>query len=214
MAAHEERLKKACRLMEEAGIDVLLLSKPANMFYLTGDGRLCAFAMITRDGQVGLGVPMTDVADVRRAARFDHIVGFEDEVGMIHSIAHYFEQFGIGQGVMGLEYTFLTQSMMGMFTHPHAKPGKVTVADCTPIMSALRTVKDDDEIERIRAAARVAVGHEAAAEAVKPGLTESQWQPRPSTPCDSGAEFWTPTSHQGHTNMSRPPVRVVKGDQR
>jgi Xaa-Pro aminopeptidase len=175
MAVHEERLKKACRLMEEAGIDVLLLSKPANMFYLTGDGRLCAFAMITRDGKVALGVPMTDVEDVRRLARFDHIAGFEDEVGMIHSIAHYFEQFGIGQGVMGLEYTFLTQSMMGMFTHPHAKPGKVTVADCTPIMSALRTVKDDDEIERIRAAAGVAVaGMRAAAEAVKPGLTESQ----------------------------------------
>jgi Xaa-Pro aminopeptidase len=175
MADHKERVGKAGRLMKQAGIDVLLLSKPSNMFYLTGDGRLCAYAMITQDGKVALGVPKTDVDDVRQAAHFDHIVGFEDEVGMIHSIAHYFERFGISQGAVGLEYSFLTQSMMGMFTHPHAKPEKVTVKDCTHIMSALRSVKDDEEIERIRAAARVAeAGMRAATGAVKLGITESQ----------------------------------------
>jgi Xaa-Pro aminopeptidase len=175
MADHKERIGKAARLMKEAGIDVLLLSKPSNMFYLTGDGRLCAYAMITQDGKVALGVPKTDVDDVSQVAHFDHIVGFEDEVGMIHSIAHYFQRFGISQGAVGLEYTFLTQSMMGMFTHPHAKPEKVTVKDCTHIMSALRSVKDDEEIERIRAAARVAeAGMRAAIGAVRPGITESQ----------------------------------------
>jgi Xaa-Pro aminopeptidase len=175
MADHKARIGKAGRLMKQAGIDVLLLSKPSNMFYLTGDGRLCAYAMITQDGKVALGVPKTDVDDVRQAAHFDHIVGFEDEVGMIHSIAHYFERFGISQGAVGLEYAFLTQSMMGMFTHPHAKPEKVTVKDCTHIMSALRSVKDDEEVERIRAAARVAeAGMRAAVGAVKPGITESQ----------------------------------------
>jgi len=35
------------------------------MFYLTGDGCLCAFAMITIDGKVALGVPQTDVEDVK-----------------------------------------------------------------------------------------------------------------------------------------------------
>jgi Xaa-Pro aminopeptidase len=175
MAEHKERLKRAGRLMREAGIDVLLLSKPSNMFYLTGDGRLCAYAMITQDGKVALGVPKTDVKDVRQVAHFDHIVGFEDEVGMIHSIAHYFEHLGISQGAVGLEYTFLTQSMMAMFTHPHAKPEKVAVKDCTHIMSGLRIVKDSEEIERIRAAAKVAeVGMRAAVGAVKPGTTESQ----------------------------------------
>ena len=162
MATHEERVKRAGRLMAEAGVDVLLLTKPANMFYLTGDGRLCAYAMISQGGKVALGVPQTDVEDVKALARFDHVVGFEDEVGMIHSIAHYFEHLGILEGTVGLEYTFLTQSMMGMLTHPHAKPEKVAV-------------KDDDEITRIRAAAKVAdAGMKAAVEAVRPGLTESQ----------------------------------------
>jgi Xaa-Pro aminopeptidase len=102
-------------------------------------------------------------------------VGFEDEVGMIHSIAHYFERFDISSGTVGLENTFLTQSMMSMLTHPHAKPAAVTTKDCTPVMSALRIVKDDAEIDRIRAAGVVAVvGMAAAVRAVEVGITESQ----------------------------------------
>jgi Xaa-Pro aminopeptidase len=172
---HEQRLAKCARLMKEAGLDVLLLTKPANMFYLTGDGRLCAYAMITQDGKVALGVPSTDVEDVRRLAQFDHIAGFEDEVGMIHSIAHHFEHFGIRQGTVGLEHTFLTQSMMAMMTHPHAKPEGIVAKDCTHILSQLRLVKEADEIESIMRSARVASeGMKAAVQAVQPGRTESQ----------------------------------------
>jgi Xaa-Pro aminopeptidase len=145
------------------------------MLYLTGDGRLCAYAMVTREGHVALGVPQTDVADVRARAHFDHIAGFEDEVGMIHSIAHHFEHFGIRMGTVGLEYTFLTKSMMGMLTHPHAKPAELAVEDCTHILSQMRMVKGAEEIERIGAAAEVAkAGMGAALEAVESGVTESQ----------------------------------------
>jgi len=49
---YRERLKKCSSLLEKEGLDVLLLAKPANMFYLAGDGRLCSFAMITQDGKV------------------------------------------------------------------------------------------------------------------------------------------------------------------
>ena len=38
--------------MKSTNLDVLLLTKPSNMFYLTGDGRLCAYAMITQKGKV------------------------------------------------------------------------------------------------------------------------------------------------------------------
>ena len=169
------RLERCGQLMRAAGLDALLLTKPANMAYLTGDGRLCAFAMVTADGKVAMGVPSTDVEDVRRLARFDHIAGFEDEVGMIHAIAHYFEHFGIAEGAVGLEYTFLTQSMLGMLTHPHAKPDGISVKDGTSILSRLRLVKDEVEIERIAGAARVGdTGMAAAVAAVRPGVTESE----------------------------------------
>jgi len=172
---YKNRLQRCCQLMKEATIDVLLLNKPANMFYLTGDGRLCSYAMITQEGKVALGVPQTDVEDVKKLAKFDHIVGFDDEVGMIHSIAHNFEHFGIQQGTVGLEYTYLTQSMMGMLTHPHGKPAGVAAKDCTHIMSELRIVKDVEEVKRIGKAAKVVEkGMVAAVKAVKPGVTESQ----------------------------------------
>jgi len=171
----KDRIQRCTLRMKEAGIDVLLLTKPSNMYYLTGDGRLCAFAMVTADGRIGLGVPQTDVEDVTRLARFDHVAGFENEVGMIHSIAHYFESFGIKSGTAGLEFTFLTQSMMGMLTHPHGKPKDVAVKDCTHILSGLRIVKDPAEIGRIRESSRAAeAGMKAAVAAVKPGMTESQ----------------------------------------
>jgi Xaa-Pro aminopeptidase len=213
---YQERLKKCSHLMKEAMVDVLLLNKPANMFYLTGDGRLCSYAMITQEGKVALGVPQTDVEDVRKLAHFDHLVGFDDEVGMIHSIAHNFEHFGIQQGTVGLEYTYLTQSMMGMLTHPHGKPAGVAVKDCTHIMSELRIVKDSDEIKRIRASAKVAVaGMTAAVKAVKPGVTESQVAAAAEHAMrQAGAEeFWrTYVSSGPRTNIAHglPTTRKLK----
>jgi Xaa-Pro aminopeptidase len=161
--------------MEEVGLDLLILTKASNIFFLTGDGRLCSYVMVTKDGKVALGVPKTDVEDVKKLAHFDHLAGFEDEVGMIHSIAHDFARFGIEEGIMGVEYTFLTQSMMSMLTHPHGKPKGVIVKDCTHVMSELRIVKDDEEIKLIQAASKVAdKGIEAAIKVIKAGITESQ----------------------------------------
>jgi len=216
---YAERVQRCANLMGEAGLDVLLLAKPANMAYLTGDGRLCAYAMITKEGKVALGVPSTDVEDVKRLACFDRITGFEDEVGMIHSIAHYFQHFAIQEGRVGLEFTFLTHAMMGMLTHPHGKPEKVVAKDCTPILSGLRIVKEDGEIERIRAAADVAVaGMAAAVRSLKPGLTESQVAAETEYAMrQAGAdEFWrTYVSSGSRTNIAHglpTQRRIQEGD--
>jgi Xaa-Pro aminopeptidase len=125
---------------------------------------------------------------------------------MIHSIAHYFEHFGIQKGMVGLEYTFLTQSMMSMMTHPHAKPEEVAVKDCTHIMSELRMVKQAEEIEHIQASARVAdAGMEAAVESVRTGITESQVAAEAEYAMrQAGAEgFWrTYVSSGARTNIA------------
>ncbi len=202
--------------MEVAELDALLLIKPSNMFYLTGDGRLCAYAMINQDGKVALGVPSTDVEDVKGLAHFDHIIGFEDEVGMIHSIAHHFEYFDIRAGAIGLEFTFITQSMMGMLTHPHAKPESIVVKDCTHILSEMRMVKEPEELDRVRMAAKVAdIGMEAAVEAVKDGVTESQVAAAAEYAIrDAGAEeFWrTYVSSGPRTNIAHglPTNRILQ----
>jgi Xaa-Pro aminopeptidase len=126
--------------MKEAGFDALLLTKPANMFYLAGDSRPGAYAMIARDGKVALGVPQTDREDVKQLAHFDHILGFENEAGMVSSIAYHFEHFGIRRGVVGLEYNFLTQSMIniahGLPTSRKLQSGDLVVIDLHPIVDS------------------------------------------------------------------------------
>ena len=175
MPNYRERIHKACVLMEDHGLDVIILTNPANMFYLTGDGRLCAYAMVTREGNVAIGVPQTDIEDVKSIATMDYIVGFEDEVGMIHSLADNYKRFDIQEGTLGVEYAFLPKPRVGMLTHPHGKPEGVKVKDCTAMMSELRLVKDDGEITRMQAAAQVAdAGMKAAIESLKVGMTESQ----------------------------------------
>jgi len=172
---YDERIAKCTQKMKNEGMDVILLTKPSNMFYLTGDGRLCAYTLITSDGEVAIGVPQTDKEDVTDLAWFNYIATFEDEVGMLHSIADFFKQFKIQKGVVGLEYTFLTKSMMGMMTHPHAKPEAVTIKDCTDIFSKMRMIKEPIEIEMMQEAAKVAeVGMDAALSSIKAGMTESQ----------------------------------------
>ncbi|MFX1286645.1 MAG: M24 family metallopeptidase [Promethearchaeota archaeon] len=171
----DQRVIKCTQKMKNESMDVILLTKPSNMFYLTGDGRLCAYTLITSNGEVAIGVPQTDKEDVTDLARFNYITTFEDEVGMLHSIADFFKQFGIQKGVVGLEYTFLTKSMMGMMTHPHAKPEEVAIKDCTDILSQMRMIKEPIEIELMQEAAKVAaIGMEAALSTIKAGMTESQ----------------------------------------
>lgn len=205
-STYRARIERCVHHMKEAALDVILLTKPSNMFYLTGDGRLCAYTMVTGEGKVAMGVPQTDLEDVKQLAQFDQVVGFENEVGMIHSIAHYFQHFGISSGSVGLEYTFLTQSMMGMLTHPHAKPKEVAPKDCTHIMSELRIVKEKAEIEAIRAAAKVAdEGMRAAIAAVRPGITESQVAAAAESAMRNAgaAEFWrTYVSSGPRTNIA------------
>jgi Xaa-Pro aminopeptidase len=40
LRTYSERLKRCGQLMKAEGLNVLLLTKPSNMFYLTGDGQV------------------------------------------------------------------------------------------------------------------------------------------------------------------------------
>lgn len=175
MEHYTNRVTRCTELMKREGYDALILTKPANMYYLTGDGRLCAYAMVTKEGTVAMGVPQTDIEDVKQNARADFVAGFDDEVGLIHSVAHFFKQFEIKQGAVGLEKAFLPEPRLGMFTHLHAKPEGVEARDCTPLMSELRLVKEDREIELMKRAAEVAaIGMKAAVKMVRPGVSENE----------------------------------------
>jgi len=170
-----ERVKRACSIMKEAGLDSILLTKPQNMMYLVGDGRLCAFTIVTKDGLTFVGIPKTDMEDVKQSCASDHIFGFADEIEMLHGLMHIWKELGLEKGKVGVEKTFLKVSMLEMFKHPHAKPEKLEFADATPIMTDLRIVKSSEEIDLIRKASKVAdIAMDAAIKATKPGVAETE----------------------------------------
>jgi len=171
----KERVKRAGALMEGAGLDAVLLTKPQNMIYLVGDGRLCAFTIVSKRGATYVGVPKTDLEDVKKSCASEHILGFEDEVGMLHSLMHIWKELGLEKGNVGVENTFLKVSMLEMFKHPHAKPEKLEFADATSIMTDLRIIKSSEEIGLIRKAAKVAdAAMDAAIKATKPSVAETE----------------------------------------
>jgi len=170
---YKERLTRASKLMDEKGIDAILLTKPQNMMYLVGDGRLCAFTIISKEGATYVGVPKTDLEDTKQACASEHILGFDDEVGMLHGLMHIWKELKLEKGKVGVENTFLKVSMLEMFKHPHAKPEKLEFTDVSPIMTELRIIKSEEEVELIRKAAKVAdIAMDAAVKAVKIGVSE------------------------------------------
>ena len=171
--SHQERTARAGDLMREAGLDALFLVKPANLFYLTGAAQLCAYAIISQEGQLALGVPFIDLDDVSSRAHYDQITGFTDETSMLHSISHFLHRLGLEQAQIGLEHTFITKSREAMFTHPNAIPPNTTTVDATPLLSELRMVKEPEEIELLKGASGTAqAGIAAAIRAARPGTTE------------------------------------------
>jgi len=170
-----ERVGRAASLMQAVGLEAILLTKPQNMAYLVGDGRLCAFTVVSKTGATYYGVPKTDLEDVKKSSASEHILGFEDEVGMLHSLMHIWNELGLEKGRIGVENTFLKVSMFEMFKHPHAKPEKLEFADATSIMTDLRIVKTSEEIELMRKAARVAdEAMKAAVQSTRPGVAETE----------------------------------------
>ena len=172
---YQKRLKKCTPMMGSAEFDVLLLTNRSNLYYLTGDNRPRAYALITLAGKVIYGVPETDLTDAQACAYFDLLDGFEDETTMIQSIKNQLRNSGAHKGKLGLEYNNLTRSMSDLFALSGILPAEMVVQDCSYLLTELRKVKETIEIERIRLAARIAdAGMKAAVFAIKPGITESQ----------------------------------------
>ncbi len=171
--AYKERLARAQKLMDSANINALLLTKPANIAYLTGDSRLCSFAIIPKNGAAYLGVPKIDLQDAVGSSAAKYVLGFEDEVGMLHSLMHIWKELDLSKGKVGVEDNFLKVSMKKMLGHPHAKPAELEFVDGSEVMTDLRIIKSKDEVDAIRRAGKVAdAAMKAAIEAVKPGVTE------------------------------------------
>jgi Xaa-Pro dipeptidase len=165
------RWARAASLMETHGIDAMFVMKPANLAYLTGDGRPCALALFTRAPRCFLAVPASDLRSVRAALAATDIRTFTSEEDMFHGFQDVLRDQGLERATIALEKNFFDSALYDVFrAHilPHA-----TVVPAGPVISPLRMLKTPAEIECLKVAAQVAgTGMAAAVKALSPGVRE------------------------------------------
>lgn len=168
---YRSRWQHAATLMERDGIDALLLMKPSNLAYLTGDGRPCALALLTRTLRCIVAVPACDLASVREASAATDIRAFHSEDEMFHGVRDVLHELGLTRATIAVEKNFFDAALYEAFA-AHILP-QARIVPAAPIVSRLRMLKDPAEIECLKAAGRIAdEGMAAAAQALRPGVRE------------------------------------------
>jgi Xaa-Pro aminopeptidase len=165
------RWSRAVARMKAGGIDALFVMKPANLAYLTGDGRPCALGLLTGALQCIVAVPASDVSSVRMTSAATDIRAFSSEEEMFHGFRDVLAEHGLSKATIALEKNFFDAALYEVFT-AHILPG-ARVVPAGPVLSQLRMLKDQAEIECLEAAARVAdLGMAAAVRTIRPDVRE------------------------------------------
>jgi len=165
--------------MQEAGVDVLLLVAPENLYYFTGFWgaapiRLLSL-LLTADGCTFV-VPKLEEEYVRTTAKVDDVISYlefsasgtpDDPVA---AVASALRGLGAARGRIAIEGAVLPVSLAQRLQS--ALPD-VRWSEANDITAPLRMIKDAGEIENARTAARLTDAKAAKAiEEARPGVTE------------------------------------------
>jgi len=189
------RWARAASLMEAKGVDALVLMKPANLAYFTGDGRPCALCLFTKSLQCIVSVPASDLRSVNAVSAPTDVRGFRNEEEMFHGFRDILKDLGMTHATIALEKNFFDAALYEVFK-AHILP-QATVVPGAQVLSRLRMLKEPRELECIGAAAAVAdQGMAAAVEAIRIGAREievageAEYFMR-----KAGAEGWASTTY-------------------
>jgi len=192
LAEYGERLVKTRAAMALAGIDLLIVTDPSNMHWLTGyDGwsfYVHQCVLIAGDGEPVWFGRGQDANGAKRTAWLSHdnIVGYPDhyvqssERHPMDLLSQEIEARGWARGVIGVEmdnYWFTAAAYQSLVKHlPKAR-----FQDSLSLVNWRRAVKSPTELEYMRRAGRiVAAMHERILDKVEPGMRK----------CDLVAEIY------------------------
>jgi len=179
---YEERERRVREGMAARGIDVLYVTSPANVFYLTGyeaiwyPWRLPLGCVVVREPATLLFCDWTRHEGYARLhARFDELVLFEYG-GAGAAVAAAFAARGLADATVGVERHSLNPAAPVTEELAAAlRAGGAEVVDGDWVVDDVRLYKSPAEVERVRRAA--AIADEAfgkLSERLRPGLTELQ----------------------------------------
>ena len=181
---------KLNRLMEEAGLQLVLACTRHNVRYLTGG---YAYHFLSRAPRFGrsqylpfVGLPRGRFDEAFYVGRVDERSQIETEglwifhriatplgtVNAAEGVVQAARQLGITEGTIGVEMSFLPGD--ALLTLQRGLP-KVTFVDATPVLEELRAVKTPGEVAHLRTVYdRVAEAIQAAFAAGRPGVTTAE----------------------------------------
>ncbi len=182
---YRQRIRNTKESMKNEGIDLLVVSQPANMNYLTGyDGwsfyvHQCLLLHLDQDEPLWLGRGMD--ANGARLTSFlaeDNIIEYADDYVQstvkhpMHFVADVIKEKGWAKCVIGVEmdqFYFTARSYVELKKSlPAAK-----IEDANGLVNWVRVVKSEAEVEFIKRAGKIAVKvMDTAREAIKVGARE------------------------------------------
>ncbi|RKJ25778.1 ectoine hydrolase DoeA, partial [Butyricicoccus sp. 1XD8-22] len=167
LSEYKERLRKTKEKMQEKGLDILLVTDPANMNYLTGyDGwsfyvHQCLIVLLDEEEPFWIGRNQdANGAKVTTYLGENHIIPYPDiyvqstERHPMDFVCDILKELGQTNGTVGLEmdtYYFTAKC----FTQLQLGLPQSTFVDATSLVNYVRIIKSDKEIEYIRRAARI-----------------------------------------------------------
>lgn len=214
----DARLRQARKEMQQQGLDALLLTSPADIFYLCGYHTFevsVHAALVVTDNHTLLQVASIETGPAVVTAQVDEVVGYRweqlDEVltPLSDSLSNC-RAIAFDGSSPGLRYGII---------HPlQLRLGSERFHDLAfDLLAGLRLVKSTRELDYLAQSARIsALGLEAAIDAIEPGITDSEIAAEGAKAMHAaGSEFFSlapivtagPRSGIIHVNHKRNPVR-------
>jgi Xaa-Pro aminopeptidase len=183
----DAKLARVRELMEEQGLDALVVRAPDNVLYLTNFWGMKGFdaAVFPRDGEptlVTIEASARDAAETAWTTDVRFVRGYDptDPRPPVARTLDTVREATNAYGRVGLELTLGTQASDRMVGEPTTYTKAWFDAfpdadDATPLLVAARAVKTEQEVARMRLANEIAAAAmEHAARELRPGMKESE----------------------------------------
>jgi len=158
-------------IMEKKGVDAMLVAGVENYYYTTGDYRRQARMLFYRDDDPTIIVFEPEVEQVKANTWVEDVRGWNSVQELMQHFFTSMRSHNLTKATVGFDTH--TAPSFEVYRFRKLNPG-ITMAENDDVMSELRMVKSDEEIECMRKTARVAeVGMKAAMESLEEGVTEN-----------------------------------------
>lgn len=173
---YDRRLSNVRARMAEQQLDAILVTKPENIYYLTGLNHQGFFAfhllLVPITGKTTLVTRAMEHATVEDQVKDSRFVGYTDNVGPVEVLTKLLEETGLQAARLGIEKEslcfppYVYEALLNTFQ-------RISWHDTSWLIDGLRLIKSPLEIEYTRSAARVSDAMmQAALNTARPGVNE------------------------------------------